>query len=85
MFTPLHSSMNKELFEKYVCNQSSHYENTDGAVHPSYHPSLSAAFDSLNSSTNQELFEKYLYNKSSHYEKYGRFLVMQRKPSCVTT
>ena len=28
MFTPLHSSMNQELFEKYVSNQSSHYENT---------------------------------------------------------
>jgi len=26
MFTLLHSSMNQELFEKYVCNQSSHYE-----------------------------------------------------------
>jgi len=23
MFTPLHSSTNQELFEKYVCNQSS--------------------------------------------------------------
>jgi len=23
----LHSSTNQELFEKYVCNQSSHYEN----------------------------------------------------------
>ena len=26
MFTLLHSSMNQELFKKYVCNQSSHYE-----------------------------------------------------------
>ena len=26
---PLHSSMNQELFEKHLCNQSSHYENTD--------------------------------------------------------
>jgi len=25
MFTPLHSNMNQELFEKYVCNQSTHY------------------------------------------------------------
>jgi len=30
MFTPLHSSTNQELFEKYVCNQSNHYENTMG-------------------------------------------------------
>jgi len=26
MFTPLHSSTNKELFEKYAYNQSSHGE-----------------------------------------------------------
>jgi len=32
MFTMLHSSTNQELFEKYVCNQSSHYEKYDGAV-----------------------------------------------------
>jgi len=50
-----------------------------------HYPSLSAVFDSLHSSTNQELFEKHLCNKSSCYEKYGRFLVMQRKPSRATT
>jgi len=47
------------------------------------YPSLSAVFNSLHSSMNQELFEKHLCNKSSHYEKYGRFLVMQRKPSWI--
>jgi len=26
VFTSLHSSTNQELFEKYVCNQSSYYE-----------------------------------------------------------
>jgi len=36
MFTRLHSSTNQELFEKYVCNHSSHYEKYDGAVCPSY-------------------------------------------------
>ena len=37
MFTLLHSSMNQELFETYVCNyQSSHYEKYDDAVLPSY-------------------------------------------------
>ena len=40
MFTPLHSSMNQELFEKHICNQSSHYENYDDAAHPSYHLKL---------------------------------------------
>jgi len=29
MFNSLHSSTNQELFEKYLCSQSSHYENTD--------------------------------------------------------
>jgi len=84
--------MNQELFEKHVCNQSSHYEKYDGAMHPSYHLklkyplpfSVSYMFDSLHSSTNQELSEKHLCNQGSHYEKYGRFL--QRKPpSCATT
>ena len=37
MFTPLHSSMNQELFEKYVCIQSSHYTRKyNGTAHPSY-------------------------------------------------
>ena len=29
MFNQLHSSMNQEPFEKHLCNQNSHYENTD--------------------------------------------------------
>ena len=29
MFNPLHSSTNQELFEKHLCYQNSHYENTD--------------------------------------------------------
>jgi len=49
-----------------------------------HYPSLSAMFDLLHSSTNQEGFENHLCSKSSHHE-YGRFLVMQRKPSHVTT
>jgi len=92
MFTPLHSSMNQELFEKYVCNQSSHYENMIVLRAPvivcnwSIHcPSLSAMFDLLHSSMDQEVFEKHLCNKSSHYEKYRRFLITQRKSSCATT
>ena len=32
LFTSLHSSINQELFEKYLRNQSSHYENMDGAL-----------------------------------------------------
>ena len=34
MFTPLHSSMNQKLFEKYVCNHSSQYEKYDVDTHP---------------------------------------------------
>ena len=29
MFNPLHSITNQGLFEKHLCNQSSHYESTD--------------------------------------------------------
>ena len=29
MFNPLHSSTNQELLKKHLCNQNSHYENTD--------------------------------------------------------
>jgi len=84
VFTPLHSSANQELFKKYVCNQSNHYEkiNTDSVARPSYHlklkyplPSLSSMFNLLHSSTNQELFQKHLCNQSSHYEKYAQFLL----------
>ena len=88
MFILLHGSTNQDLFEKHVCNHSSHYENYDGAARPSYclklkHncPSLSAMFDSLHSSMNQEVFEKNLCNKSSHYEKCRRFLVTYSKGS----
>jgi len=81
MFTLLHSSTNQELFEKHVCNHSSHYEKYDDAAHLSYPlkpkyihcTSLSAMFDSLHSSTNQVVFEKHLCNKSSHYENANDF------------
>ena len=29
MYNSLHNTTNQELFKKYRCNQSSHYENTD--------------------------------------------------------
>ena len=50
MFNSLHSGMNQELVEKHLCNQSSHYKNTDGAACPSYNRlkgkhSLSAIFN----------------------------------------
>jgi len=73
MFTPLHSNINQDLFEKYICNQSTHYEKYDGAACPSYcriHcSSLLAMSNSLHSSTNHKLFEKPLCNKSSHNGK----------------
>ena len=34
MFNPLHGSMNWELFEMHLHNQSSHYKNTNGATYP---------------------------------------------------
>ena len=79
MFTLLHSSMNQELFEKHICNQSSHYEKYNGAAHSSYclklkYPgSLSAMFDSLYGSMNQEVFEKHLCNQGSYNENTDDF------------
>jgi len=77
MFTLLHSSMDKELFEKHVCNHSSHYEKYDGGVRPTYRLKLKYPYPfsvsyvcSLHSSTNQELFEKHVCNHRSHNEKY---------------
>jgi len=84
MFTPLHSSMNQELLEKYVCNQSSHYEKYDGTACPSYHLKLKnpfpfsvslSMFNLLHSSMNQKLFEKHCCDQGSHYENHGRFLL----------
>jgi len=34
MFNWLHSNMNQELFEKHLCNQSSHYEKYGRFVTP---------------------------------------------------
>ena len=69
MFILLHNNTNQELVQKYVRNQSSHYEKLDGAVCPdiiwnwSIHCLyMSAMFNLLHNSTNQELFEKHLCN-----------------------
>jgi len=44
MFTLSHSRMNQELLEKYVCNQSTHYEKCNVAMHPSYRLKLKYSF-----------------------------------------
>ena len=71
MFKPLHSSSNKELFEKHFSNPRIPKE-INGTMRPNYinyrlkmkhhYASLSAMFNPLHSSTNQELFEKHLCN-----------------------
>ena len=82
MFTLLHSSMNQEPLEKYVCIEvvTVTMKSADSAMHPSYRlqlkypfASLSAMFNSMHNSLNQELFENHLCNRGSHYEKYGTF------------
>ena len=81
MFTLLHNNANKEPFEKYVCNQSSHHEKIrmmpctpvivwNWSIHC---PSLSAMFNLLHSSMNQKLIEKHLCNQGSYYERCGQF------------
>ena len=81
MFTPLHSSINQELFEKYICNHMKR-KKYDGAACPSDYLKLKyplpfsvsymySMFNLLHSSANQELFEKHLCDQGSHYEKHS--------------
>jgi len=83
MFTPLHSSTNRQLFKKYFCKQSSHYEK---------HGCMACHAPQLLSETEASItlhcrlcsiwyievqiknyFEKHFCTQGSHYEKYGQF------------
>jgi len=85
MFTLLHSNTNQKLFKKYLCNQSSHYENIDSVVHPSYRPKLKYPFPYSVSYVQLVhytavwikncLKSTSICNRGSHYEKYGWFLL----------
>ena len=44
MFIPLHSRMNQELLEKYVCFKVATMKSTDSAMHPSYRLKLKYPF-----------------------------------------
>jgi len=91
MFTPLHSSTNKELFKTCICNQSSQYEKYDGATCPScrlklkYPLPFSVSYVRLVTQHYKLRTVWKALNQGSHYENYGWFLVIQRKPSCATT
>ena len=88
---PVTQQYDQELFEKYVCNHSSHYEKYDDDACPSYRLKVSIALLCQLCSTHytavqiNNCLKKYLCNQGSHYEKYGRFSVKQRKPSRATT
>ena len=77
MFSPLHSSMNREstcvtkvatVKYEWCCTHQLTFEKR--SIH---HASLSARFNSLHSSINQVLFKKHICNESNRYEKYGWF------------
>jgi len=74
MFTPLHSSTNQELLEKYVCNQSSHYEKYDHAVQPQLSSGTEVSI-SLPCQLVTQQYESITVWKApgSHYEKYRQF------------
>ena len=90
MFTPLHSSTNQELFEKYVSNQSNHYEKYDIAPRPSYREvsiSLPCQLCStrhtavrINNCLKSTYVIKVATMKNSG-DSLGTISVMQRKPS----
>jgi len=74
MFTLLHSSMNQGLFEKYICNQSSHYEKYDGAKNRLKLKDplpFSVSYVWLVVQKYESRTAKHLCNQSSHDEKYN--------------
>ena len=92
MFTSLNSSVNQELFEKHLCDQSSHYEKNKWCCAPQLSSESEVSitllcqlhmFNSSQSSTNQELFEMHLCNQGIHYEKYGRFSLHKVSMHCM--
>jgi len=89
MFTLLHSSTNQELFEKYVYNQSRHYEKYDGAVYPSYHLKLKypLPFCQLCSTRYTAVRIKNCLKSTSVIKATAMKSTddTQRKPSCATT
>jgi len=96
MFTPLHSSTNQELFKKYVCNQSSHYENTMVPHTPvivwnwSIHfPSLSGMFNLYTAIWINNCLKSTSVIKVATMKiqtiRFGTISITQRKPSHATT
>ena len=93
MFIPLHCSMNQEPFEKYVCNQSSHYGKYDGVTHPSFRPKLKYPLPfsvSYICSTRYTAIQiKNCFKSTSVIKvatmKIRQFLITQMKPSHATT
>ena len=84
---PLHSSMNQELFEKYICNQIAPMRKYDGAMCPSYRMKLKYPLP-FSASYFQLITQQYESNclkttsiikVAIYYEKYCT--VAQRKPS----
>ena len=79
MFKLLHSKTNQELYEKHLCNESSHYEKvpcTPCCAHQLssekwgiHYTSLSTMFNLLHGNMNQELPKNHL---CKYYAKYRR-------------
>ena len=68
MFNPLHSkTIDQELFERHLCNQSSHYENTN-TVMPINYRLKGEHYAPLYTAVQAKNFSKSILVKSNLYE-----------------
>jgi len=74
---------NQELFKKQLCNQSSYYENMDGAVYPVTSIIIwkwSIHYASLPAMSNP-VWINHLCNLTSHHEECGQLRILLHKGS----
>jgi len=93
MFTPLHSSTNQELFEKYACNLSSHYAEIRWYRAPQLLSETEVSITLLCQLFSTHCTAVQIKNclkstsaiKVETIKKIQMISVTQRKPSCTTT
>ena len=89
IFTQFHSSINQELFKKYVCNQCSHHENIMMLCAPSHRMKLKYPWLPFSVSyvwlVTQQYESRAVWKASLNYGSRWKILVTQRKSSHTTT
>jgi len=89
MFILLHSSMNQELFEKYICSQSGHYEKYGWCCAPQLSSKIDVSIALLcqlcSTCYTAIRIKSCIKNTSVIRLPLWKISVTQRKPSCETT